>query len=248
MTAVRGYDVRTFADAASLDRTAADLIVDRSRSAAAERGTFSVALSGGMTPRGLYGLLALSPYRENIEWNTVHVFWADERSVPPDHEDSNYRLAHDLLLSKVPLPQDHIHRIRGESDPASAAAAYDDELRSFFGSAGATFDLVLLGIGADGHTASLFPGDAALAETRRLAVPVPATGNRLARVTLTLSAINRARAVLFLATGESKAKVIHDILDDGNPQGYPAGLVRPERGRVLWYLDNGASRFLRTPA
>ncbi len=248
MTPVRGYDVRTFADPASLDRAAAEFIVDLSRNAAAERRTFSMALSGGTTPRGLYRLLALPPYRESIDWRAVHVFWADERSVPPDHEESNFRLAHDLLLSKVPLPKDHIHRIRGEIDPASAASAYEDELRSFFESAAMTFDLVLLGMGADGHTASLFPGDAALTERRRLAMSVPATESRLARITLTFAAINRARTVLFLVSGESKAPVIHDILDNGNRQVYPAGLVQPELGRPLWYLDGGASRFLRTRA
>ncbi len=246
MNATRaGHELRVFNDRASMDGAAADLIVHSLRSAVTERGTFSLALSGGSTPRGLYGLLAAPPYREIIDWKATHVFWADERGVPRDHEDSNYRLADDLFLSKVSMPQGHVHRIRGEDDPSSAASAYEDELRSFFGRGDFTFDLVLLGMGMDGHTASLFPGDPAVTENERFVVPVPAEGRRQARITLTLPAINGARAVLFLVAGAAKATMVKAILEGGGSTRYPAGLVRPAGGRLIWYLDSDSARQLR---
>ncbi len=240
----RGYDLRVFEDSLSLDRAAADLVVDLSRDAVALRERFTVALSGGSTPRGLYGLLASPPYRDLIDWKATHVFWADERCVPPQHEDSNYRLASDLLLSKVPLARAHVHRMHGESDPAAAAASYDKELGSFFGGGPFTFDLVLLGLGTDGHTASLFPGESATCETGRLAVSVPAEGRRERRITLTLPAINRARAVLFLVAGAGKATAVKNLLQAGNVSNYPAALVRPERGSLSLYLDGEAAGLL----
>jgi 6-phosphogluconolactonase len=240
-----GGEVRIFDDRISMDRAAADLVAECAEKAVGDRGGFSVALAGGFTPRGLYALLASSAYRDRIPWARTHVFWADERCVPSDHEDSNYRLAAELFLSKVPLLRAHIHRIRGEDDPAEAAKVYEDELRSFFGGSPITFDLVILGMGADGHTASLFPGEPATAETGLLAVPVPPQGARRARITLTFPAINDARKVLFLVAGAEKAPMVRAIFGSENRNRYPAGLVRPVRGTLVWYLDSAAAGMLR---
>ena len=226
-----------------MDRAAAGEMVEISTTAVAARGRFSVALSGGETPRGLLALLASEQYRGRIAWDRTHVFWADERCVPPDHKDSNYRLATELLLSKVPLPTANIHRIHGEEPPSIAADRYQEELASFFGDIASTFDLIILGMGADGHTASLFPGASTLGETKRLTVPVPPSGMGHARVTLTFPAINRARNVLFLVAGEPKAQRVREVLE-GEGSGLPAGLVRPERGSLLWCLDKGAAGML----
>jgi len=240
-----GAEVTVYPDRGSMDRAAAGLVAELSRSAVMSRGTFAVALSGGTTPRGLYRLLASSPYRERIAWKAVHVYWADERAVTPDHEDSNYRTAQELLLSQVPVLRENIHRIRGEETPASAADSYEREMVAHFGQAPFLFDLVILGMGADGHTASLFPGSAALTATERLVLPVPAESMRQARITLTLPAINRSRRVLFLVAGAEKAGVVSEVLERKDRNRYPAALVRPAEGGPIWLLDSAAGSLLR---
>jgi 6-phosphogluconolactonase len=246
--ALRTAEVRVFADFETLRRAAAESFVTLAGSAVQIRGRFAVALSGGTTPKRLYSLLASPPYRDRIDWSSLHVFWADERCVPWDHRDSNFKLAHDTLLSRVPLPEENIHRICGEDEPECAAQAYEQELRSFFDPAAfPVFDLVLLGAGEDGHTASLFPGGATLRARTRLAVPVHFDAPKHSRVTLTLPVLNHAGKVLFLASGRAKAKVVHEILEDGNPSQYPAGMVQPARGRVIWLVDREAARLLTTP-
>src|ERR1051325_6691685 len=160
-------EVRVFDDAEGVARASADLFARLSQESVAERGTFSVALSGGTTPRRVYELLASDEYRERVQWPSVHVFFGDERTVPPDHAESNYRMASEALLSRVPLPAENVHRIEGVGDAAANASDYESVMRGFFGDAEwPRFDLVFLGMGDDGHTASLFPGTAALAETR----------------------------------------------------------------------------------
>lgn len=197
---------------------------------------FTVALSGGSTPRRLYELLAASPFRERIPWAQTHVFWGDERCVPPDHPDSNYHLARQALLDRVPLLARNVHRILGELEPEQAAAAYRAELLTALGD-DRRFDLVLLGLGDDGHTASLFPGTAALQE-RTLAAAVVYV-ERLAswRITLTLPTLNAARHVLFLVSGANKAPALVRVLA-GEP--LPAGLVRPPQGQLTWLVDRAA--------
>jgi 6-phosphogluconolactonase len=176
----------------------------------------------------------------------MHIFWADERCVPLDRPESNYKLAHDAFLSSVPLPAENIHRIRGEEEPAEAAQAYEDELRSFISSPGVmVFDLIILGAGEDGHTASLFPGSAALRERTRLAVPVFLEQPKINRVTLTLPVLNHAAQVLFLASGRAKVDVVWDILEGGDTRHYPAGRVRPVNGDVTWFIDRQAAGKLR---
>ncbi len=236
--------VQVLADPEALSHSAANL-VSAIIEAAAAKGTVSVALSGGSTPRRLYTLLGEAPWRERIEWKRVHLFWADERCVPPDHNESNYRLVAETFLSRVDLPEDHIHRIRGEEEPELAARVYEEELRRFSRpEALPVFDLILLGAGEDGHTASLFPGSPALREKKRFAVPVYCEAPKHSRITLTLPVLNRAAHVLFLASGRAKAAVVHEIVEDGNPKQYPAGLVQPVSGAVTWMIDREAAGLL----
>ncbi|MGD2207047.1 MAG: 6-phosphogluconolactonase [Anaerolineae bacterium] len=214
--------------------------------AVASRGRCSVALSGGSTPGPLYQLLTEEPYRTQIPWAQVHLFWGDERCVPPDDPDSNYRMAHETLIARVPIPPGNVHRMRGELAPEAAARAYEHELQEFFCGPRTRFDLVLLGLGTDGHTASLFPGSMALDERGRLAVAVTAQyEDRPAhRVTLTLSAINTARYVWFLVSGSAKAESVRTVLE-GPTKGLPAQLVQPMTGQLTWFLDAEAASQLK---
>jgi 6-phosphogluconolactonase len=232
-----------------LSRAAVEFFTDLAKRCVASQGRFTVALSGGATPRRLYTLLGTTPYRENIEWGRVHVFWADERCVPGDHPESNFRLAADAFLSRVALPKENIHRIKGEEGAGRAAQDYEQELRSFFGPASfPVFDLIILGAGEDGHTASLFPGSASLQERTRLALPVSLEPPKLSRVTLTLPVLDHAAEVLFLVAGRAKAGVVHAIMEKGNPMVYPAGLVRTAQGSSTWLIDRQAASLLTNRA
>lgn len=237
-----GMQVSVFDDLDSLSRAAADLFLSVASDAIALRGRFSVALSGGATPRRLYTLLASSAYQSRVDWSHVHLFWADERCVPPDHRASNFKLLSDTLLGRVFVPEKNIHRMRGEADAEKAAREYENHLSHFFGpSSLPAFDLTMLGVGEDGHTASLFPGSPAVREKTRMVVPVYLDKPNFNRITLTLPVINHAARVFFLAAGKAKAGVIHHILDEGNSREYPAGLVCPESGTITWFLDQEAA-------
>jgi 6-phosphogluconolactonase len=236
--------VRRVADGEALARDAAEAVAAAAVRAVAARGRFTLALSGGSTPRRLYALLAdpAAPFRASVPWARTHLFFGDERPVPPDHPDSNYRMAREALLAHVPVAS--VHRIRGE-DPA-AAEAYEAELRAFFGvpPAGAPprLDLVLLGLGPDGHTASLFPGSEALDERVRwvLSPFVARFGTR--RTTLTLPVLDRARAVLFLVAGADKAPALAQALAPSpGAEPLPAARVRPDDGTMLWLVDQAAA-------
>jgi 6-phosphogluconolactonase len=202
-------------------------------------------LAGGSTPKATYEVLARD-YAGKLDWSRVHVFFGDERTVPPDHEDSNYRMAHEALLSRVPAGS--VHRMRGELPPGEAAAAYEEELREFFGPDGVpAFDLILLGLGGDGHTASLFPETSALDVTDRWVVANPVLKLETTRLTLTLPVINAARAVTFLVAGEGKAGALKEILEgDADPRAYPAKFIRPEGGDLIWMVDRAAAARLRS--
>jgi len=232
-------------DPEAVAHEAARRFVALSRAAAGSRGRFSVALSGGSTPGQLYRLLAEEPYNAQIPWAEVHLFWGDERCVPPGDPGSNYILAQETLISRVPIPPGNIHRVRGELEPGRAARAYEQELQDFFCGPRARFDLVLLGLGEDGHTASLFPASPVLAETGRLvAAATAAYQDRPAqRVTLTLPAINSARQVLFLVTGSAKAGVVQSIVE-GTDKQLPARQIQPVAGQLSWLLDAEAARLI----
>ena len=230
-------------DAPALARRAAQRFTDLAGQALELRGRFIAALSGGSTPGALYRLLAAEPYRSQISWEQVHLFWADERCVPPGDPGSNYRLAYENLIARTPIPPENVHRVRGELEPRLAAQAYDRELQDFFFGPPPRFDLVLLGLGSDGHTASLFPGSDALEETERLAVAVTAfyDDRPARRVTLTLPALNAARHLLFLVSGGEKAEIVHTVLDDATAH-LPAQRVCPIAGELTWLLDAAAAR------
>lgn len=239
-------EIWTYPDAASLARTAAEHFVTLAEEAIAARGRFAVALSGGSTPRATYALLATEEFATRVDWSHVHVFWGDERCVPPDHPESNFRLADEALLSRVPVPSGNIHRVRGEMEPEATAQAYAAELHAFFGVPWPRFDLVLLGMGNDGHTASLFPGLAALHETARPIVAVTAhyQDRPAQRVTLTPPAINAARQVLFLVTGAAKAEILRAVLE-GPDRRFPAQQIRPTSGHLIWLVDIAAAGRLK---
>jgi 6-phosphogluconolactonase len=205
----------------------------------------SVALAGGTTPRNLYGLLA---GRSGIAWNKIHFFWSDERHVPPDHDDSNYGMAHEALLSKVPVPEENIHRIKTENPSAQKAAEeYSGVLESFFHLKPGEFprlDLILLGMGPDGHTASLFPGTDVLEEKTALVAAPWVEKLKTYRVTMTPPVINNAACVIFMVTGEEKAETLRAVLKGEDQTRFPSQLIRPKNGRLLWLVDHGAARLL----
>ncbi|MGE5234753.1 MAG: 6-phosphogluconolactonase [Acidobacteriota bacterium] len=238
-------EVRVFPDPQALAHAAAEEFARRTMAAVAAAGRCAVALSGGATPRLLFRELATASYH-SLPWALVHLFWGDERCVPPDHPDSNYRTADEELASRIPIPPGHVHRMRGEDPLAERAAAdYERELRSFFALARGElprFDLVLLGLGGDGHTASLFPGTAAVGEQRRLAVANRVDALATWRLTLTLPVLNHAACVAFLVAGAGKAEILARVLDGPQtPHALPAQMVRPDDGTLLWFVDRLAA-------
>jgi len=241
-----GTEIKIVPDSPALNRVAAAEFQTAAESAIAERDWFSVALSGGNTPRSLYSLLA-QEYKTALPWNKIHISFGDERYVPPDHPDSNYRMANEALFSHVPIPAGNIHRVRTELDPESAAKEYESELRTQFGLKNndlPRFDLVLLGLGDDGHTASLFPGSAALQETSRLVVANWVEKFQTFRITLTFPVLNHAAEVLFLVSGKGKAQILKEVLGPTGATEFPSQRVRPENGRLLWLADQEAARLL----
>jgi 6-phosphogluconolactonase len=222
-------------------REAAGLIRDRAIESVRERGRFLLVLSGGSTPRPLYETLAREPFAAGLPWDRTHLFWGDERCVPPNDPNSNYRMAEETLISRVSVPPENVHRILGESaSPEEAARGYERDLRRVFPEESfPRFDCILLGLGPDGHTASLFPGDAALEERTRwaMAVEAPESSPIRRRVTLSLPAINHGRLVLFLVSGSRKKTLADSILSgpEESRRGYPAARVSPD-GRLVWFL------------
>lgn len=243
-------NVRVLEDLDALAAAAAEEIARHAQEAAAARGRFTIALSGGDTPQPLYRRLAEAPYREEIPWHDVHVFWGDERHVAPDDPASNFGTAHEALLSKVPLPSANVHRVRAEkADAERAAAEYAWTLRSFFDldeREWPRLDLALMGIGEDGHTASLFPGSDAVRERSQLVIAPWVTSLATFRITLTVPVFNHAACALFLVSGEQKAEALRAVLEgDFQPDRFPAQAVQPEDGKLLWLVDRAAARLLR---
>ena len=239
-------EIKIVSDSAELNRVAAHEFKNSVDSAIAANGRFAVALSGGNTPRSVYSLLA-SDYKTALPWDKVHIFFGDERSVPPDHPDSNYRMANEALFAKIAIPAGNVHRVRTELAPDAAAEDYDRQLRDFFNlSSGAwpRFDLVLLGLGEDGHTASLFPGSSALEEKSRLVAATWVERMKTFRITLTYPVLNHAAAVEFLISGAGKAQILSQVLSSSSGATYPAQRIKPERGRLLWLVDDDAARLL----
>jgi 6-phosphogluconolactonase len=256
-----GAQIRVYRDAAELALKAARHFARLADQYVIGCGRFTVALSGGSTPRAMFTLLAASPFLETVPWSSIYFFWGDERSVPPDHPESNYRLAHETLLSKVPVPPENIFRMPAEqADPVRAAEEYSATLRHFFltgpgalRSATAPlsnlprFDLVLLGMGPDGHTASLFPGTAALSAGQQIVVTNYVEKLKTYRLTLTAATINNARNVTFVVAGEDKAITLKNVLEgEFQPDLYPSQLIRPVNGTLLFLVDEAAARLLKS--
>ena len=237
-------NLKTYKDKQELAEAAARDFVERAQKAIEDTGRFVVALAGGSTPEATYEMLATEEYADRLDWSKVHVFFGDERSVPPDDEDSNYRMANEALLSHVPVGS--VHRMKGELHPDEAAAEYEEELREFFGTPGRPpeFDLIQLGIGDDGHTASLFPNTPALDVTDCWVAQNPVPKLETVRITLTLPVLNAAKAISFLIAGEGKAEALREVLEgDADPYDYPSKFVQPV-GELNWMADQEAASML----
>jgi 6-phosphogluconolactonase len=242
-------DVRVFADVNELSLRAAEAVVRIINESVQANGTCSLALSGGSTPRTLYRLLS-SQFRDQIPWTKVHVFWGDERYVPPGDPQSNYRMAKETLLDRVASPAGNVHPMpTGVPDPDVAARDYEKTLRNYFSRKWPHFDLVLLGLGDEGHTASLFPGSPALEETRRWVVAVKAPSEPPLRLTLTLPALIEAANIYFLVAGPNKAQALYHVLTGSpDPKSYPASGIRRAGGTVIWWVDREAAALVREPS
>ncbi len=239
-------------DFEELVRVAAQKIVTVAQEAVSKHGRMACALAGGSTPKKLYTLLASDTFRSQIRWEAIHFFWGDERHVPPDHQDSNYRMARETLLAHVPVPEDHVHRIPSErQDAEEAADSYERELREYFQllrGENPRFDLILLGMGPDGHTASLFPGTSAVHETTRWVAAPWVEKFSTFRITLTPAVLNEAALVMFLVSGPDKAQTLQSVLEGPyQPDIYPSQVISPTRGQLLWLVDKKAAGCLRSP-
>lgn len=233
--------IRIFDDLASVAAAAAGIFAEQAATAIQTKGSFCAALSGGSTPRRLYENLARQPWHSKIPWEKVFLFWGDERHVVPSDPLSNQKMTREALLDHIPIPEANLFPIPFAASAGESASRYENTLRTFFGNE-LRFDLMLLGLGADGHTASLFPGTAALAETRLWVCPCRPQGPGPDRITLTFPVINRSAAILFLVTGEDKAPVIETVLGRKTSQtALPVQQVQPVQGQITWFLDKMAA-------
>ncbi|MDE2140628.1 MAG: 6-phosphogluconolactonase [Gammaproteobacteria bacterium] len=241
---------RRVLDSADFYRTLAEEFVHRAAEAIEAHGRFRVALAGGSTPKPLYGLLAAKEFNARVAWAHTEVFFSDERCVPPDDARSNFRMAADALLKHVPLPANQLHRMRGEDDPALAALSYRQELAAAFRTVSVPrFDLILLGLGENGHTASLFPGTAALREFLRSVVPQYIEAQQEWRLTFTRPILNAAHQVWVLACGTAKAEIAQRVLEGRfEPEVLPAQYLAPVAGKLIWWLDAAAAARLAAVA
>jgi len=247
-TMLQDSEIRVLPDSQTVAQAAADEFVRLAREALQRKGKFTVALSGGSTPRTLYSILAERTQKTTgpeIPWAQIHLFFGDERHVPPDHADSNYRMANEAMISKVPIPAANVHRIHTENkDAAAAAADYDRTLAEVFSLSSnglPRFDLVFLGIGPDGHSASLFPDTTGVQELSKRVVANWVPKFNSFRVTLTRPVLNNAAQVMLLICGADKAPALVEVMGSGDPNTYPVKYVQPRDGKLLWLLDKAAA-------
>jgi 6-phosphogluconolactonase len=232
--------------AADLARKGAEILCRAAKKSIGMRGHFAVAISGGSTPRNMHRLLGKEPFLTDIQWEKTDIFWVDERCVPVNDKDSNYGSAKKDFLNRVPIPPGHIHPMPVSSPPEDGALLYQQELMNYFKPKGdefALFDLIYLGIGKDGHTASLFPGQSSLNERERWVVAVKGGKPNAVRLTMTFPVLNSGRQIVFIASGKEKAEIVKNTLKD-NKSELPAQLIRSSKGTLLWLLDRGAASFL----
>ena len=238
------FVIKIFPDEESVAQAAAQLFVEQYKKSMARSDRFSVALSGGHTPLRTYELLSQEPFKSRIDWSHVHVFWGDERCVPISDSRSNYGIANKTLLSHVPIPSEQVHPILGTEDPHKSAAEYESVLKEYFGDSSPFFDLVFLGLGKDGHTASLFPGSPSLNEKVRWVAWQKNFTEDFLRITMTPQLLNLAQMVLFLVTGPEKAEILKVVLNNVEPTHLlPAQLIHPIEGEIVWLVDSSAHSF-----
>jgi 6-phosphogluconolactonase len=234
-------ELRVYETPADVARALADLFVATGAAAIAARGSFAVSLAGGTTPKAAYQLLGSPAYADALDWDNVDIFFGDERCVPPDNDQSNYKMANEAFMAAVGIPEQNVHRMRGEIDPADAASAYRDELRRVLGP-DPRFDLVMLGMGPDGHTASLFPGSDPLAGDRDLVRAVYSTSQQQWRITLTPHVLNNARVVVFAAEGSGKTAILKRVREgEYQPMNLPSQIIAPREGELIWLVDKAAA-------
>lgn len=240
------YNLSVFKTIDGLNNAAAAFILDVAQEAIAASGRFSIALSGGQTPAGLYKVLATSPYKTALPWKNIFIFWGDERCVPLDDERNNAYQAKNILLDEIEIPAANIHRIQTNLEPEQAAITYEKEIKLFFNGAQQKFDLILLGLGENGHTASIFPGTDSINEKLEGVRAVYVTEEKKYRVSMTAPLINKAHHILFLVTGISKAAVMKNVLTGAyQPAILPAQLIQPITGKLNWFIDKGAASLLQ---
>ncbi len=237
-------EIRRFDDAEALAQAAAQFFVDAANAAIKARGRFNVVLSGGSTPRDLHCILA-QKFHDAVAWSKVNVFWGDERPVAPDHPDSNYHMAKETLLDAVPIPPENVHRMPSEHEPQEAATAYTETLKQHFEGQFPTFDLIFLGMGDDGHTASLFPGTAALQEHDQWVIANHVPKLSTWRITLTIPVINAAHQIAFLVSGTKKADTLREVVNGPYlPEQFPAQYIEPSNGVLIWFVDEAAGSLI----
>ena len=240
-------NLKIYSDQEALISAAAEFFIDLGNHSIDERERFVVALAGGGTPAPLYALLGAPENRQRLDWPEIHLFWGDERPVPPACSESNYRMVKEQLLDAVTIPENNIHRVPAEMDVRIAAFSYEEELRGFFDGEWPQFDLVLLGMGDDGHTASLFPHSAGLNEEDRWFIANFAPAQKTWRLTLTKNAINTAHNIVVLVSGKAKAKTLAKVLEgDHDPENLPIQLISPTEGEMIWLLDKEAASELNS--
>jgi len=234
-----------YKDADELSQAAAAWIAQVIEETLKTQDRFTIALSGGSTPYKLHLILAASPLKEKIDWSKIHVFWGDERAVPFDDERNNAKMAYDTLLNHVPIPADQIHIMRTDIAPEASAAAYEKILHTYFDEQETSFDLVLLGMGDDGHTLSLFPGTEIVRERKAWAKAFYLTAQEMFRITITAPIANKSARIAFLAAGEKKANTLKNVLEgEFQPDIYPSQLIKPVNGELHWFLDEDAAKLL----
>lgn len=238
---------KIFKDQTEASRAMAERFVTLAEEAVNKRNRFTVALAGGSSVQMLYEMLRSDSYRDRIPWDKIHVFWGDERAVPFEDDLSNAKMAHEKLLNHVPVPENQIHRMKGEMEPGEAADEYEAVLKRHFGKQELVFDLILLGMGTDGHTASIFPGSEAVRETERLVTTGYNSEQGTHRITLTAPLINQARQLFFAVFGEGKAETLRQVLEgEYTPEKLPVQLIRSDQSEITWFLDDKSAELLNS--
>ncbi|HXB06187.1 MAG TPA: 6-phosphogluconolactonase [Puia sp.] len=238
-------ELHVFKDGEALSIAAAKFVADHIAATLKTKSRYTIALSGGSTPKRLHQLLAQPPYKEQIDWSKLHIFWGDERAVPFEDSRNNAKMAYDTLLDLVPVPAGQIHVMRTDIPPEQSAAEYEKILHRYFDNTATSFDLVLLGMGDDGHTLSLFPGQPVIHEEKRWATAFFLQAQDMYRITLTQTIVNRSACVVFLTTGSAKAHALREVLKGAyNPDLYPSQVIKP-MGELHWFVDEAAAAGLK---